>query len=96
MDEKKLYSKLDKIGSDIVDMKVIQAVHTEQMTEHMRRTSLLETAQAAHEQEDHEALETIDKKLEPMDDFLNSLKGIKYLIWFVGVVLGIILALSKL
>ena len=96
MDDDRVYSELKSIGKDISVIKMTQGIHTSQLTEHMRRTALLEEAQELHEKADLDALDAIDKKLEPMDEFLKGIKGIKYLIWALGAVLGIAIAVSKL
>lgn len=96
MDEKRLYDVLDGIREDIGNIKIVQVVHTEQLSEHMRRTALLETALEKHEDslreheaDDIEALNKIDKKLAEMS-------GIKTTLWLVGSILGILVALSKI
>ena len=88
-DDKRLHDKLDKICVDISNIKVTQAVHTEQLTEHMRRTAILEEKLDKHELEDEQALKDINESLAPI-------KGLKWSLWFIGAVLGVLAALSKL
>lgn len=83
MDEKRLHEKLDKIGEDIHNIKIVQVIHTEQLSEHMRRTELLEKSLELHEKHDSAEHKEFEKKLEPMDEFIKSIKGIKHLLWFI-------------
>lgn len=99
MDETKLYRVLDKIGKNVTDvkttqtdMKVTQAVHTEQLKEHMRRTELLEDRQDKHETTEHEALQ---RDMKPAMDLVKQTHGALKLIGLLAAIVGIILGVSR-
>jgi tetrahydromethanopterin S-methyltransferase subunit G len=74
-DLKDINSKLDKIVSDIGDIKVTNAVQTEQLKEHMKRSDMLE-----------QRVEQVDSELRPIKEHIIVLRGIMKIVGGVAVV----------
>lgn len=64
-----VHEKLDKIQSDISEIKVTLAVNTEQLKEHMRRSDLLEAR-----------VEQVNDELKPVQEHVAMLKGMAKLL----------------
>lgn len=96
MDERKLHEKLDKIVDNVGEIKVTQAIHTEQLKEHMRRTDLLEKKQDRHEENTKEEFERIEEEIKPVTEHVHNLKGIKKLLLTLTAIVGLLAALGKL
>lgn len=83
--EDEIAGKLDRILVKVGKIEVTQAVHGEQLKEHMRRTQINE-----------EEIKRIDDEVKPVIDHITHLKGIK---WFLGALVAILtiaVALTRL
>lgn len=82
-DDNRIYGKLDKIESELVDMKVILGKQEENLRLHMYRTEIAE-----------ENIQLLKKQLSPIESYLKSisifLKFIGVISIFAGLVLTII------
>lgn len=83
MDE--ILKKLDKMDSTLDSIQILQAVHTEQLTEHMRRSDLLERR-----------IEQVDEELKPVEKHVTMVNGVVKFIGIVGTISAIILAIKEL
>ncbi len=77
--------KLDKLDSRLDQIQVLQAVHTEQLKEHMRRSDLLERR-----------IEQVDQELKPVEQHVAVVNGIMKLVGILGTLAAIALALKEL
>lgn len=96
MDEKDLHKKLDKIGLDVNEIKITQAVHTAQMEEHMRRTHLIETRQEKFEIKMEKDIDSINGRIKPVSEHMHNLRGAWKLILAIGSLAAIVYTVSKL
>jgi len=74
MSDERLHEKLDKIVNDIADIKVTNAIQTEQLKEHIRRSDLLEIR-----------VEQVDKRFDPIEEFVKNTMFLgKVAAWVLG------------
>lgn len=83
MDE--ISKKLDKLDERLDSIGILQAVHTEQLKEHMRRSDLLERR-----------IEQVDQELKPVERHVAVVNGIMKLVGIIGTLAAIALALKEL
>lgn len=83
MDE--LFKKLDKLDERLDGISILQAVHTEQLKEHMRRSDLLERR-----------IEQVDQELKPVERHVAVVNGLMKLVGIVGTLAAIALAIKEL
>ena len=77
--------KLDKLDERLDTIQTMQAVHTEQLKEHMRRSDLLE-----------KRIEQVDQELKPVEKHVAMVNGALKLIGVLGTIVAILLGLKGL
>lgn len=77
--------KLDKMDERLDNIQTLQAVHTEQLKEHMRRSDLLE-----------KRIEQVDQELKPVEKHVAMVNGALKLVGIIGTLAAIALALKEL
>ena len=77
--------KLDKLDARLDNIAVLQAIHTEQLKEHMRRSDLLERR-----------IEQVDLELKPVEHHVVMINGIVKAVGILGTVAALILAAKEL
>lgn len=96
MDEDKIFKVLGEISEDVGEIKITQAVQTEQLKEHMRRTGLLEDRQDKHEASNAKAHDALSSDMKPAADLAKQLKGALKLIVLIGTIVGTIVGIMHL
>ena len=81
----RIYEKLEKIDEHLDGIHVLQAIHTEQLKEHMRRSDLLE-----------KRIEQVDTELKPVERHVAMVNGAIKLIGILGTVAAIALAIMRM
>lgn len=76
--------KLDKILEDLSEIKVVTAVNTAHLEEHIRRTDLLETR-----------VEQVATSIQPLKSHVDMVKGAVKLITICGIIASILGVLLK-
>ena len=85
MDNQRLYTTLDKIQEDILDLKVTSAKQEENLKEHIRRTEIAE-----------ENISILRKEVEPIKQHVSTMNGVLRVIGFASVVVGTIAGLFQI
>lgn len=75
MDENKLHEKLDKIISDVNDVKIVQVQQQATLDHHVYRCDLLEESNKTLKDEAASAFQEIRNDLEPLKSFHNRWIG---------------------
>lgn len=77
--------KLDRMDERLDNIQTLQAIHTEQLKEHMRRSDLLE-----------KRIEQVDLELKPVEKHVVMVHGVFKFIGILGTIMAIILAIKEL
>jgi hypothetical protein len=77
--------KVDQISDDMVEVKITQARHEENLKEHMRRTSLLE-----------DTTQNVYEELKPLKIHVGQVEGIAKFIAASATIVSVILGVLKL
>lgn len=77
--------KLDRLDERLDCIQTLQAVHTEQLKEHMRRSDLLERR-----------IEQVDLELKPVEKHVAMVNGAFKLLGFIGTIAAAILAIKEI
>jgi hypothetical protein len=83
--EETLNKKLDRLDERLDGIAVLQAIHTEQLKEHMRRSDLLE-----------KRIEQVDRELKPVEEHVVVVNGVFKLAGVLSTLLAIALAIKEL
>lgn len=83
--EERILNKLEKIDECLDKICTTQAVHTEQLKEHMRRSDLLE-----------KRVEQVDAEMAPIQAHVHKVEGAFKFIALIGTAIAIILGLKEL
>lgn len=83
----KVDAKVDKISDDLIEIKITMARNTDSLTEHMRRTSLLETIVSQNKAGTDGVKVNVDK----------AFAVVHFSKWLIGssVVVGVVVAVVK-
>lgn len=96
MDETKIYKVLGKISADVGEIKITQAVQTEQLKEHMRRNDLLEKRQDTHETSNAKAHDALASDMKPAADLAKQLRGALKFILLIGTIVSIVVGIMHI
>lgn len=96
MDEQFLHSKLDRMISDITDIKVVQAEQHITLEHHVKRCDILEAGQDILRDETAKAFSEIRKELAPLHSMKDKIVGASKLVALLLTLSGIILGGLKL
>lgn len=80
----KIEAKLDKISEDVIDIKLVQVRHDENLKEHMHRSELLE-----------ERTDIIFAELEPIKAHISQTDGALKFMGILGTVTTIVLGILR-
>lgn len=77
MDLERIYQALERIESDITDLKITSAKQEENIKEHIRRTELAE-----------ENLSVLRQEIEPLKQHVIAINGVLKVIGIISVIVG--------
>lgn len=77
--------RFDKVDERLIAIQTLQAVHGEQLKEHMRRSDLLE-----------KRIEQVDKELKPVEKHVAMMQGALKFIGLLGTIAALLLAIKRI
>lgn len=85
-----ILKQLNSIAKDISQIKVIVAVQSEQLKEHMRRTNLLEVRIEQVSKDSKIQTEAIENSIKPVQKHVDQINGALKLIGLIATLVSII------